>query len=97
MNDEASKDVKEPLDRNIPPYDPSAVTPQSAYPLNNIIPKGERGYLKDILETLELEPNNARNAEFWESNYYPSFVIHRLPKLREIQVILSSFLFRCNN
>ncbi|XP_020673334.1 DNA-directed RNA polymerase I subunit rpa49 isoform X2 [Dendrobium catenatum] len=95
LNDEASKDIKEPLDRNIPPYDPSAVTPQSAYPLNNIIPKGERGYLKDILETLELEPDNARNAEFWESNYYPSFVIHRLSKLREIQDEEEKTQFAC--
>ncbi|KAH0460706.1 hypothetical protein IEQ34_011369 [Dendrobium chrysotoxum] len=95
LNDEASKDIKEPLDRNIPPYDPSAVTPQSAYPLYRIIPKGERGYLKDILETLELEPNNARNAKFWERNYYPSFVIHRLSKLREIQDEVEKTQFAC--
>lgn len=89
MNDEASEDVKEPLDRNIPAYDPSAITPQNAYPLYKIIPKGERGYLKDILEILEWEPKDARNAKFWEKQQYPSFVINRLYKLREMKVIIS--------
>ncbi|KAL0917273.1 hypothetical protein M5K25_012324 [Dendrobium thyrsiflorum] len=95
LNDEASKDIKEPLDRNIPPYDPSAVTPQSAYPLYKIIPKGERGYLKDILATLESEPKNAYNAKFWESNYYPSFVFHRLSKLRKMQDEVEKTQFAC--
>ncbi|XP_020587407.1 DNA-directed RNA polymerase I subunit rpa49 [Phalaenopsis equestris] len=85
LNDEASKDIEEPLVRNIPPYDASAVTPHNAYPLHKIILKGERSYLKDILETLKSEPNDGYNSKFWEENHYPCFVIHRLNKLRDMQ------------
>lgn len=95
LNDEATKDVKEALDRNIPPYDPSAVTPQNAYPLYKIIPKGERVYLKDILQTMEWEPKDAHNVNFWEKNRYQSFVINRLYKLREMQDEEEKTQFAC--
>ncbi|XP_043699728.1 DNA-directed RNA polymerase I subunit RPA49 isoform X2 [Telopea speciosissima] len=64
--------------RNIPPHDSTATIPEKAYPLENIIFKGEWDYLLDVLELLqsgaELRPNS-----------YPSFVCNRIHRLREIQ------------
>lgn len=81
----ASKDIKEPSFRNIPPYNSSAVTPEDAYPLHKIISKGERVYLNDILETLESMPKASHDLEYWVNNHYPSFVVNRLHKLIKIQ------------
>ncbi|KAK8952141.1 hypothetical protein KSP39_PZI003216 [Platanthera zijinensis] len=85
LDDRASKDIKEPLFRNIPPYDSSALTPEDAYPLHKIISKGERIYLNDILETLESMPKASHDPEYWANNHYPSFVVNRLHKLIKIQ------------
>ncbi|KAL6136556.1 hypothetical protein ACLB2K_061851 [Fragaria x ananassa] len=42
-----------PKDRNTPPFNTSATTPQGAYPPDNIIFTGEWKYLQDIHELLE--------------------------------------------
>ncbi|XP_042479041.1 DNA-directed RNA polymerase I subunit RPA49 [Macadamia integrifolia] len=64
--------------RNIPPHDSTATIPENAYPLDKIIFKGEWDYLLDILEPLQ------SGAEI-RLNSYPSFVCHRIHRLREIQ------------
>lgn len=84
MNDEALKDTKATIGPNIPPHDLSAVTPEKAYLLDEIIQKGERDYLFDILDLLH--SGIGEKPKYWEENYYPSFVVNRIPKLKEIQV-----------
>lgn len=53
----------------IPPHDPTADAPQRAYPLDQIIPWGERPYLMNILDDID----NKRK--------YPSFVANRMHQL----------------
>ncbi|ONK75163.1 uncharacterized protein A4U43_C03F14010 [Asparagus officinalis] len=83
MNDEALKDTKATIGPNIPPHDLSAVTPEKAYLLDEIIQKGERDYLFDILDLLN--SGIGEKPKYWEENYYPSFVVNRIPKLKEVQ------------
>jgi len=83
-NDEALKDTIAAAGPNIPPHDLSAVTPEKAYLLDEIILKGERDYLFDILELLH--SGVSEKATFWEENYYASFAVNRIPKLKEIEV-----------
>ncbi|XP_010273794.1 PREDICTED: DNA-directed RNA polymerase I subunit rpa49 [Nelumbo nucifera] len=64
--------------RNVPPHDPTATTPDKAYPLNKIIFKGEWDYLLDVLELLQ-------SGATISSDAYPSFVCNRIYKLEEIQ------------
>lgn len=73
------EDTLETTTRNIPPYDASADTPEKAYLLDEIIPKGERVHLLDILDDLH-------SGTDIPSKSYPSFVFNRMHKLREIQV-----------
>jgi A49-like RNA polymerase I associated factor len=54
----------------IPPHDPTADVPEQAYPLDQIIPRGERPYLLNILDDI----NNKKN--------YPSFVANRMHQLK---------------
>ncbi|CAL9752923.1 unnamed protein product [Musa acuminata subsp. burmannicoides] len=72
------EDTLETTTRNIPPYDASADTPEKAYLLDEIIPKGERVHLLDILDDLH-------SGTDIPSKSYPSFVFNRMHKLREIQ------------
>lgn len=64
--------------RNIPPYDLAAMTPQSAYPLDRIISKGEWDYLLDVFKLTKA------GAEM-TPDLYPSFVCNRSYKLEHIQ------------
>lgn len=64
--------------RNIPPYDLAAMTPQSAYPLDRIISKGEWDYLFDVFKLTKA------GAEM-TPDLYPSFVCNRSYKLEHIQ------------
>jgi len=65
--------------RNIPPHDLSATTPEKAYPLDKIIPKGEWDYLLDILELMQ-------SGQEMNPDAYPSFVCNRVYKLDVIKV-----------
>ncbi|RWW27373.1 hypothetical protein GW17_00008198 [Ensete ventricosum] len=84
------EDALETTSRNIPPYDASADTPEKAYRLDEIIPKGERVHLLDILDDLH-------SGTDIPSKSYPSFVFNRMHKLREIQKLLRMFLDRESN
>ncbi|WOK93285.1 hypothetical protein Cni_G01980 [Canna indica] len=75
---EVLEDTVQSVERNIPPYDPSANTPEKAYRLEEIILKIERDHLFDILEVLHSE------ADFSSKNY-PSFVFNRIPKLKVLK------------
>ncbi|KAL6143564.1 hypothetical protein ACLB2K_054259 [Fragaria x ananassa] len=64
-----------PKDRNTPPFNTSATTPQeAAYPLDKIIFTGEWKYLQDIHELLE------------GGSRLPQFVSNRIHKLQQIEV-----------
>lgn len=65
--------------RNIPPHDLDATTPETAYPLDKIIFKGEWDYLLDILQQLE-------SGGKVSSDVYPAFVCHRFHKLDDMEV-----------
>ncbi|KAJ4814499.1 DNA-directed RNA polymerase I subunit rpa49 [Rhynchospora pubera] len=56
----------------IPPHDLTADAPERAYPLNQIIPRGERPYLLNILDDLK------------NKKKYPSFVANRMHKLNSL-------------
>lgn len=88
VNEEALEDNKATTGPNIPPHDLSAVEPEKAYLLDDIILKGERDYLFDILELFD--SGIGENSTFWEENYYPSFVVNRIHNLKEIQVCCTS-------
>lgn len=66
-------------DRNIPPYNAAATSPQEAYPIEKIILKGEWDFLEDIYRLLQEE------AEL-KSYDYPSFISNRIQNLRETEV-----------
>lgn len=72
--------------RNIPPHNLQATTPETAYPLDKIIFKGEWDYLLDILEL----PQTGGKVT---SGVYPSFVCNRLHKLEDIEVRINWLLF----
>lgn len=76
---EVLEDAVESIHRNIPPYDPNADTPEKVYCLDEIIPKGERAHLLDILEDLHSGIDISTKC-------YPSFVYNRVHQLRKIQV-----------
>lgn len=80
VDNNAADQETESTPRNIPPHNPSADTPERAYLIDEIIPKGERAYLLDILEALH-------SGVDLDLKPYPSFVSNRLYKLRELQVI----------
>ncbi|KAL6654186.1 hypothetical protein ACP70R_007651 [Stipagrostis hirtigluma subsp. patula] len=63
--------------RNIPPYDPTADTPEKAYLFDEIIPKNMRGHLLEIVDHVE-------SGEF-SSKGYGSFVSNRAHKLQQLQ------------
>ncbi|KAJ6809540.1 DNA-directed RNA polymerase I subunit rpa49 [Iris pallida] len=81
INDEALEDNNEAATPNIPPHDLSADAPEKVYLLDEMILKSERNHLFDILEILQ--SGFGEKTKFWEENYYPSFVVHRLHMLRE--------------
>ncbi|KAJ3697035.1 hypothetical protein LUZ61_000740 [Rhynchospora tenuis] len=56
----------------IPPHDLTADAPERAYPLDQIIPRGERPYLLNILDDVK------------NKNKYPSFVANRMHKLKSL-------------
>ncbi|KAL2899635.1 DNA-directed RNA polymerase I subunit rpa49 [Bienertia sinuspersici] len=60
--------------RDIPPYDLSATTPEKAYLLDKIIPKGHWSYLDSILKLLQAGKEIKANA-------FPSFVCNRCYKV----------------
>ncbi|GFZ04286.1 hypothetical protein Acr_16g0009100 [Actinidia rufa] len=78
INKEAFESASSHSARNIPPHDSSAITPQTAYPLDKIIFSGEWDYLSDIIELLQFGAELA-------SNDYPSFVCNRLHRLEHIE------------
>ncbi|XP_072991748.1 DNA-directed RNA polymerase I subunit rpa49 [Typha latifolia] len=78
IDKDTEDDVKETTAWNIPPYDPSADAPERVYLLDEIIPKGERIYLMDILE-------DWHSGEDISLKPYPSFVSNRIHKLGGIQ------------
>ncbi|PRQ51446.1 putative RNA polymerase I associated factor, A49 [Rosa chinensis] len=65
-------------DRNTPPFNASATTPQEAYPLDKIITTGEWKFLQDINKLLE------GGAEI-SQNSFPTFVCNRIHKLQLIE------------
>lgn len=69
--------------RNIPPHDLAATTPQTAYPLDKIIAKGEWDYLSDIFDLSEA-------GERVPLDVFPSFVCNRTYKLADIKVITNT-------
>lgn len=75
---EALESTQVQVDRNIPPYNAAATSPQEAYPLEKIILKGEWDFLEDIYQLLEEEAEVKLDA-------YPSFISNRIQKLREIE------------
>lgn len=79
VNKEALQSASTHIARNIPPHNSSATTPQEAYPLNRIILTGERDFLEDVYEILQVGTEARSNA-------YPTFVRNRIHKLLEIQV-----------
>ncbi|KAF9594540.1 hypothetical protein IFM89_033510 [Coptis chinensis] len=66
--------------RNIPPHDTIAVTPERAYPLDQIILSAEWDHLLDILEHMQSGTKISPDA-------YPSYVCNRIDKLMEIKVL----------
>ncbi|KAF9593566.1 hypothetical protein IFM89_024200 [Coptis chinensis] len=64
--------------RNIPPHDTIAVTPERAYPLDQIILSAEWDHLLDILEHMQSGTKISPDA-------YPSYVCNRIDKLMEIK------------
>lgn len=64
--------------RNIPPHNLDATTPETAYPLDKIIFKGEWDYLLDILQ-------HSQAGEKVSSDVYPAFVCHRFHKLDDME------------
>lgn len=67
------------LNRNVPPYNSEATSPQQAYPLNKIIFDGDSDFLEDVYKDLQREAEAT-----WDD--YPSFISNRIKKLREIKV-----------
>ncbi|PSS18082.1 DNA-directed RNA polymerase I subunit rpa49 like [Actinidia chinensis var. chinensis] len=78
INKEALESASSHSARNIPPHDSSAITPQTAYPLDKIIFSGEWDYLLDILELLQFGAELA-------SDDFPTFVCNRLHRLEHIE------------
>ncbi|VFR02305.1 unnamed protein product [Cuscuta campestris] len=80
LNQDALEEVPftDDYDRNIPPYDLAATTPETAYPLHKIIFKGEWDYLTDIFDLSEAGERISPNA-------YPSFVCNRMHTLADIK------------
>lgn len=66
-------------DRNTPPFNASATTPQEAYPLDKIISTGEWKFLQDIYKILEGGAEISRDS-------FPTFVCNRIHKLQQIEV-----------
>ncbi|KAL3623530.1 hypothetical protein CASFOL_032346 [Castilleja foliolosa] len=64
--------------RNIPPYNVEATSPEMAYPLDQIILKGDWNYLVDIFELVEAGLDVS-------SDVYPSFVCNRVHKIGNIK------------
>ncbi|CAH9130167.1 unnamed protein product [Cuscuta epithymum] len=65
-------------DRNIPPYNMAATTPETAYPLDKIISKGEWACLSDIIDLSEA-------GEPFRIDCFPSFVCNRVHTLADIK------------
>lgn len=65
-------------DRNTPPFNASATTPQEAYPLDKIISTGEWKFLQDIYKILEGGAEISRDS-------FPTFVCNRIHKLQQIE------------
>ncbi|VFQ61443.1 unnamed protein product [Cuscuta campestris] len=80
INQDALEEVPftDDYDRNIPPYDLAATTPETAYPLHKIIFKGEWDYLTDIFDLSEAGERISPDA-------YPSFVCNRMHTLADIK------------
>ncbi|KAF6175008.1 hypothetical protein GIB67_026496 [Kingdonia uniflora] len=85
INKEALQSTSAYSARNIPPHNPTATTPEEAYPINKIILEGELSHLLDIMEHVE-------SGEELSPNAYPSFISNRISWLQEIQVS-SSLVF----
>ncbi|RYR62646.1 hypothetical protein Ahy_A04g020347 isoform B [Arachis hypogaea] len=78
VNKLALEGTESQVARNIPPCNLSATSPQEAYVLDQIILKGEWGYLEDIYYILLKE----EEADF---SSYPTFVSNRINKLKNIK------------
>ncbi|GFP85712.1 DNA-directed RNA polymerase i subunit rpa49 [Phtheirospermum japonicum] len=65
-------------ERNIPPYDVEATSPDMAYPLDQIILKGDWKFLEDIFELVEAGSDVSYDV-------YPSFVCNRVHKIGNIK------------
>ncbi|PIA61319.1 hypothetical protein AQUCO_00300690v1 [Aquilegia coerulea] len=78
INEKAIVTTSESHDRNIPPHNSTADTPEMAYPIDRIIFKGEWDYLLDILKLVQSGTEIKTDA-------YPSFVCNRVPKLLDIK------------
>lgn len=84
LNKEAAEHVN--VNRNLPPYDVEATTPEKAYLLDKIIKKEEWNCLTDIMDLLQTNPDSILSTEFWQNSGYPIFVCHRIRKLGEVNV-----------
>ncbi|KAJ0244794.1 DNA binding / DNA-directed RNA polymerase [Hirschfeldia incana] len=62
--------------RNIPPHNASATIPKDAYPIEQIIEKGEWSQLQDVYRLLQQEAGASTEG-------YPTFVRNRLFRLRD--------------
>ncbi|OMO66591.1 RNA polymerase I associated factor, A49-like protein [Corchorus olitorius] len=79
FNKEALGDTIALIARNIPPHDSSATSPQDAYPLDQIILKGDWEFLEEDIYRLWQEGGEV------SSNAYPTFVCNRIKKLEAIE------------
>ncbi|OMO93251.1 RNA polymerase I associated factor, A49-like protein [Corchorus olitorius] len=79
FNKEALGDTTALVARNIPPHDSSATSPQDAYPLDQIILKGDWEFLEEDIYRLWQEGGEV------SSNAYPTFVCNRIKKLEDIE------------
>lgn len=84
ISTEPPEDPKPSVVHNIPPHDLTADKPEHAYLLDEIIPKSEHPYLYDILDILRSGVAD-NSSSYWEDNFYPSFVSHRVYGLKEIK------------
>ncbi|XP_031477568.1 uncharacterized protein LOC116248746 [Nymphaea colorata] len=80
---EVLHDTNTSIERNIPPYDLTAVSVENVYPLDKIILETEWEHLYDILELLEAEDGGSA-SEILGRNGYPIFVCNRVHKVMQI-------------
>ncbi|XP_051134785.1 uncharacterized protein LOC127253994 [Andrographis paniculata] len=79
INKEALEAINSTVNaENVPPYNLDATSPDMAYPLDQIILKGDWDYLLDVFELAEAGTGMDPSA-------YPSFVCNRFDKLHDVE------------